>query len=204
MITKKIKKFISTTTAAALSAVMLSTPLSSTGNAAVFAASDTNYAEALAMSLYFFDSNECGSSVGSNPLTWRDNCHTYDANASLSSAVNFNSSYKSLVDPDGDGYVDVSGGYHDAGDHIKFSLTNGFAASSLAMSYYLNEGAYAKAGCDDHLFEILRKITSYLMKTTFLNSDDSVATICYNVSDESDHNYWSAPEVQTHERKHTG
>ncbi len=201
MITKKIKKVISTTTAAALSAAMILTPLSPAESTVASAASDANYAEALAMSLYFFDSNECGSSVDSNPLTWRGNCHTYDAKASLSSAVNFNSAYKSIVDPDGDGYVDVSGGYHDAGDHIKFNLTNGFAASSLAMSYYLNEGAYAKAGCTDHLFEILKKISGYLMKTTFLNSDGSVATICYNVSDVSDHDYWAAPEVQTYERK---
>ena len=53
--------------------------------------------------------------------------------------------------------VDVSGGYHDAGDHIKFNLTIGFAGSSLAMSYYLNPGAYKKAECEDHLCDILKR-----------------------------------------------
>lgn len=167
----------------------------------VVAADGQNYAEALAMSLYFFDANQCGTEVDDNPLTWRGNCHTYDAKAELSKATNFDSQYKSLVDPDGDGLVDVSGGYHDAGDHVKFNLTNAFAGSSLAMSYYLNDGAYAKAGCEDHLFDILKNISDYLMKTTFLNSDGSVATICYNVSDDSDHSYWQSPEVQTYERK---
>lgn len=195
---KKMKKAISAT----LSALMLSASVCSTVSAPVsYAEGDKNYAEALALSLYFFDSNECGTEVDDNPLTWRGNCHTYDSKAAISNAVNFNSAYTSLVDPDGDGYVDVSGGYHDAGDHVKFHLTNGFAGSSLAMSYYLNEGAYAKAGCEDHLFEILKKICNYLMKTTFLNDDGSVATICYNVSDDSDHSYWQSPEIQNYDRK---
>lgn len=29
--------------------------------------------------------------------------------------------------------VDVSGGYHDAGDHIKFSMTMGFSCCKLSM-----------------------------------------------------------------------
>ncbi len=195
---KKMKKALS----AVLSTLMLSASVCSTAVApASYATGDENYAEALAMSLYFFDSNECGTEVDDNPLTWRGNCHTYDGKASLSSAMNFNSAYKSIVDPDGDGYVDVSGGYHDAGDHVKFNLTTGFAGSSLAMSYYLNEGAYEKANCEDHLFEILKKISGYLMKTTFLNDDGTVATICYNVSDDSDHAYWQSPEIQNYERK---
>jgi len=194
---KKMKKALS----AALSALMLSASVCPMAAPVSYAAGDENYAEALALSLYFFDSNECGTEVDDNPLTWRGNCHTYDGKASISNAMNFNSAYKSIVDPDGDGYVDVSGGYHDAGDHVKFNLTNGFAGSSLAMSYYLNEGAYKKAGCEDHLFEILKKITGYLMKTTFLNDDGTVATICYNVSDDSDHSYWQSPEIQDYDRK---
>ena len=167
----------------------------------ISAEGDSNYAEALAMSLYFFDSNECGCDVNSNPLTWRGNCHTYDAKAAVSQGENFPSQYASVIDPDGDGYVDVSGGYHDAGDHIKFNLTIGFAGSSLAMSYYLNPGAYKKADCENHLCDILKKIADYMMKTTFLDSNGEVAAICYNVSDESDHSHWTSPEVQDHDRK---
>ena len=167
----------------------------------ISAEGDSNYAEALAMSLYFFDSNECGCDVDSNPLTWRGNCHTYDAKAPIAQGENFPSQFASVIDPDGDGMVDVSGGYHDAGDHIKFNLTIGFAGSSLAMSYYLNPGAYKKAECEDHLCDILKKIADYMMKTTFLNGNGDVAAICYNVSDESDHSHWTSPEVQDHERK---
>ena len=167
----------------------------------ISAEGDENYAEALAMSLYFFDSNECGGEVKANPLTWRGNCHLYDSFAEISKAENFPSQYASVIDPDGDGYVDVSGGYHDAGDHIKFNLTIGFAGSSLAMSYYLNPGAYKKADCEGHLCDILKKIADYMMKTTFLDGSGNVAAICYNVSDESDHSHWTSPEVQDHDRK---
>ena len=119
----------------------------------VTAADGANYAEALAMSLYFFDANECGTEVDDNCLTWRGNCHTYDAEASLDSAANLSSSEKAMIKEanGGSNTVDVSGGYHDAGDHIKFNVTMGFAASSLAMSYYMNPGAYEKANCEGHL-----------------------------------------------------
>lgn len=125
----------------------------------VTAAEGANYAEALAMSLYFFDANECGTEVDDNCLTWRKNCHTYDAQASLDNAIGLSSSEKAMIKEanGGSNTVDVSGGYHDAGDHVKFNLTMGFAASSLAMSYYMNPGAYEKANCEAHLREVLKK-----------------------------------------------
>ena len=125
----------------------------------VTAADGANYAEALAMSLYFFDANEYGTEVDDNCLTWRGNCHTYDAEASLDSAANLSSSEKAMIKEanGGSNTVDVSGGYHDAGDHIKFNVTMGFAASSLAMSYYMNPGAYEKANCEGHFREVLKK-----------------------------------------------
>ena len=34
----------------------------------------------------------------------------------------FISKYKDILDPDGDGMLDVAGGFHDAGDHVKFGM----------------------------------------------------------------------------------
>nr|MCR5121195.1 glycoside hydrolase family 9 protein [Ruminococcus sp.] len=162
---------------------------------------DNNYAEALALSLYFYDANECGSAVNDGPLTWRGNCHTEDGKLKLSNATNFDNSLTSLVDPDGDGCVDMSGGYHDAGDHIKFNLTMGFGFSSLAMSEYLNPGAYEKAGCKDHLLSICKKNADYMMKSTFLDNSGEVATICYVVADGGvDHSMMTPPEEQHYDR----
>lgn len=174
-----------------------SIPVSGIGMTAS-AAEDPNYYKALAMSLYFFDSNACGTNITNGPLTWRGDCHTYDANASVGS---LDGSLKSIVDPDGDGMVDVSGGWHDAGDHVKFNLTIGFGASSLAMSEYLNEGIYKKAGCRDHLEYEMRWAADYLMKTTFLDSSGNVAAIAHVVANgDVDHSIWTAPEVQTYDR----
>ncbi len=199
---KKYRRSMSKVAAFAASVVMSAATMMSSAAPALTAnaaGSDPNYADALALSLYFFDSNQCGSGVDDNPLTWRANCHVSDSQASISRAVNLGGQ-SSLVDPDGDGKVDVSGGYHDAGDHIKFNLTIGFGMNSLALSDYINPGAYEKAGCRDHLLYILRNGADYLMKTTFLNNSGEVGAVCYMVSDVGDHSYWGSPEKQTGER----
>lgn len=189
--------------AAILSAATLTTCVTGNVFTPVSAAADANYAEALAMSLYFFDANECGSEVDDNSITWRGNCHTYDAEASLNNANWLGSSEKEAIKAANGGKdtVDVSGGYHDAGDHVKFNLTMGFAASSLSMSYYLNPGAYEKAKCEDHLKEILKNTCNYLKKTTYLNSSGEVYAVCATVSNQTDHNVtWEEPEKQTYDR----
>lgn len=183
-------------TAMVASAVMAVSSLPIAGMSA--SATDHNYYEALAMSLYFFDSNACGKNITDGPLTWRGDCHTYDAEASIGS---LDGSLKSVVDPDGDGKVDVSGGWHDAGDHIKFNLTIGFGLSSLGMSEYLNEGIYEKVGARDHLEYEMRWGADYLMKTTYLDDSGNVAAIAHVVADGGvDHSIWTSPEVQTYDR----
>ncbi len=189
----KITKKLAAMAASAVMAVT-SIPVASMNASA----SDHNYYEALAMSLYFFDSNACGKGITDGPLTWRGDCHTYDAEASVGS---LDGSLKSVVDPDGDGKVDVSGGWHDAGDHIKFNLTIGFGLSSLGMSEYLNEGIYEKVGARDHLEYEMRWGADYLMKTTYLDDSGNVAAIAHVVADGGvDHSIWTSPEVQTYDR----
>ena len=194
---KNLAKLSRKLTAAAASAVMVLTSAAPM-QPATAAAADNNYYEALAMSLYMYDANACGSGITDGPLTWRGDCHTYDAQASVGS---LDGSAKSAVDPDGDGKVDVSGGFHDAGDHIKFNLTIGFGINSLALSDYLNPGVYEKAGCRDHLIYELKWGADYLMKTTFLDSSGNVAAVAHVVANGGeDHAIWSSPETQTYAR----
>ncbi len=190
--------------AAVTSALMLSASVCSALSAPVVSAAETdsNYAEALALSLYFYDANECGTEVDEGPLTWRGNCHTYDAYASLDSAVGLGSSEKDLIKAiTGSDTVDVSGGYHDAGDHVKFSLTMGFNATSLGWAYYDYPEVFKATGTEAHLLDILQNTCDYFMKTTYLDANGDVIAFCYNVADSSDHNDWLAPEVQTSQRK---
>lgn len=167
------------------------------------AASDQNYSEALELSLYFYDANQCGSGVDGNGLTWRGDCHTYDSKASLNSAQGLSGSSSSAIKSQNGGSdtVDVSGGYHDAGDHIKFSMTMGFSCTSLAWSYFTYPQAYQKTGSEAHLKYILKNFCDYFMKVTYLDSNSDVIAFCYQVASEGeDHSVWSSPEVQTMNR----
>lgn len=162
-----------------------------------------SYGDALKMSLYFYDANQCGPDAENNCLTWRGACHTYDGEASLSNAEGLSSASLAAIKAanGGSDTVDVSGGYHDAGDHLKFSVTMGFSTASLAWSYFENPKAYIETGCEDHLLYILKEMCDYMMKVTYLDSSDNVITFCYMVGDGGqDHGTWTAPEGQTMNR----
>jgi len=162
---------------------------------------DANFAKALQYSMYFYDSNMCGVGVGENSrFVWRDDCHTYDEKLPLNTSyTNLSSAqiakYGKYLDPDGDGYVDVSGGYHDAGDHVKFGMPESYAGSTLGWGYYEFRDAYKKTGQDDHIETILRYFNDYFMKCTFLDEKGDVAAFCYQVGEgEIDHAFWNSPE----------
>ncbi|MCM1133931.1 MAG: glycoside hydrolase family 9 protein [Ruminococcus flavefaciens] len=195
----KLKKLVSAVT----SAFMLTASVPSALGMGSYAADtkEINYGEALALSLYFYDANECGNEVDDGALSWRGNCHTYDSTASLDNASGLGSTEKELIRSVSGSTVDVSGGYHDAGDHVKFNLTMGFNATSLGWAYYDYPDVFKETGTEAHLLDIIRNTCDYFMKTTYLDSDNNVVAFCYNVSDSSDHNYWSSPETQNYSRK---
>lgn len=147
-----------------------------------------NYAKLLQESLYFYDANMCGNLEGTCGLSWRGNCHTYDAN--VSTTIN-GVTYK----------VDASGGFHDAGDHVKFGLPQGYAATMLGMSYYQFPDAYTSTGQTAHLQTITDYFCDYFKRCTVYDSSGNVVGFCYQVGDgNTDHSEWSAPEGQTMNR----
>lgn len=167
---------------------------------------DIDFARALQYSIYFYDANMCGTGVSeNNRYAWRGDCHTYDAqvplkpmedNVGTNLSQSFIDKYASVLDPDGDGYVDVAGGFHDAGDHVKFGMPENYAASTVGWGYYEFRDAYVKTGQDDHIETILRYFNDYLMKCTFLDDNGEVVAHCYQVGDgDIDHAYWNSPEV---------
>lgn len=168
---------------------------------------DIDFARGLQYSIYFYDANMCGDKVEeNNRYKWRGNCHTYDANVELVAGITdfkgtnlsqeFIDKYKDVLDPDGDGCVDVAGGFHDAGDHVEFGMPENYSASTLGWGYYEFRDAYVKTGQDDHIETILRYFNDYLMKCTFLDKSGKVVAHCYQVGDgDIDHSYWNSPEV---------
>lgn len=168
---------------------------------------DYDFARALQYSIYFYDANMCGTGVDeNNRYKWRGDCHTYDAQCELIAGIKdfkgtnlsqaFIDKYKDILDPDGDGCVDVSGGFHDAGDHVEFGMPENYAAATLGWGYYEFRDAYKKTGQDDHLETIVRYFNDYLMKCTFRDNSGKVIAHCYQVGDgDNDHSYWNSPEM---------
>ena len=128
-----------------------------------------NYAKALQESLYFYDANMCGNLEGTCTLSWRGNCHTYDKNVTyIKNGKTYN--------------VDASGGFHDAGDHVKFGLPQGYAASMLGMSYYQFKDAFDELGQKEHLKKITDYFCDYFKRCTVYEGDQVIA-FCYQVGD---------------------
>ncbi len=169
---------------------------------------DYDYARALQYSIYFYDANMCGTEVDeNNRYKWRGDCHTYDATVKLTAGIDekyvgtnlsqsFIDKYKDILDPDGDGCVDVAGGFHDAGDHVEFGMPENYSAAALGWGYYEFRDSYVKTGQDDHIETILRYFNDYLMKCTFRDDSGKVIAHCYQVGDgDIDHDYWNSPEI---------
>ncbi len=170
------------------------------------AETDYNYAKLLQYSMYFYDANMCGDQVDENTqYTWRGDCHTYDAQVPMQPITDgvgtnlsqsFMDKYADVLDPDGDGYIDVAGGMHDAGDHVEFGMPENYSAAALGWGYYEFRDSYVKTGQDGHIETILRYFNDYLMKCTFRDADGTVIAHCYQVGDgDIDHAYWNSPEV---------
>lgn len=80
-----------------------------------------DYNEALHLTTKFFGAQRCGSTD-----SWiHGACHGGDANISASGET-----------------VDLSGGWHDCGDHVKFGQTNAYAAALLLHSYLNYSGSF--------------------------------------------------------------
>ncbi len=131
-----------------------------------------DYARLLQYSLYFYDAQMCGDEVTEDSVVkWRDDC-----------AVDYSTGK-------------VSGGFHDAGDHIMFGLPQGFTASTLGWSYYEFGNAYDKLGLTTHYKHIMDEFCEFFVDSVKLNSDGSVSSLLVQKGDGSEHDTWGPPEV---------
>ncbi|MCR4645828.1 MAG: glycoside hydrolase family 9 protein [Oscillospiraceae bacterium] len=167
---------------------------------------DVNFAKALQLSLYFYDENKCGTRTGN--VEWRGNCHMEDAAVPLipmtekkrgtNLSQEFIDEHRDILDPDGDGTIDVEGGMHDAGDCVKFCLPGSYAASTVGWGYYEFRDAYEDAGQAEHCEQILHAFNDYYLKCLYYDENgEDVLAFCYQVGEGNiDHNYWITPDLQ--------
>lgn len=136
---------------------------------------DYNYVDALNKSILFYEANWCGPDAGDNRLKWRGPCHTEDG---------------SDVD------LDLTGGFHDAGDHVKFGQPQGYSASVLTWVLHLYEDTLKEKEQYDYLYNIAKHFAEYFIRS---HPEDDI--FYYQVGEgEDDHSYWGPPELQSEDR----
>ena len=75
--------------------------------------------------------------------------------------------------------MDVSGGYHDAGDHAKFGLPQAYSATVLGLAHMEFAEAFADTATEAHYKRIMDRFVAYFERCTVLGSDGSVQAFCY-------------------------
>ncbi|KAK3160721.1 hypothetical protein QOZ80_1BG0063520 [Eleusine coracana subsp. coracana] len=126
-----------------------------------------NYREALTKSILFFEGQRSGKLPPSQRVTWRRDSGLSDGAAAK---------------------VDLVGGYHDAGDNVKFGFPMAFSMTMLAWSV-VEFGGLMK-GELQHAREAVRWGADYLLKAT-AHPD----TVYVQVGDATkDHACWERPE----------
>ena len=156
-------------------------------------ASQSDYAEALELSLLFYEANRSGDlNEATNRVSWRGDSGLQDGRDGV---------YFGDVAEDNlqDGLsLDLSGGYHDAGDHVKFGLPLASTLSTLAWGGLSFRKGYVAAGQFEELLDTVRWGTDYLLKAHGTNKRGRTSFFVAQVGDgDADHALWSAPEDQS-------
>ncbi|MDZ7908919.1 MAG: glycoside hydrolase family 9 protein [Gemmobacter sp.] len=147
------------------------------GGTGSFGAAD--YASALDMSMDFYYAQYSGALPDDHPISWRGDSALTDG---------------------ADVGRDLTGGWYDAGDHVKFNLPMAFSATMLAWGAADYSEGYEAAGASEDILTHLDWVTDYLMRcyddrgTADLSDDIFYAQVG---NGGLDHSYWGAPEDMT-------
>ena len=131
---------------------------------------DYNYGEALQKSILFYELQRSGKLPESVRCNWRgDSC----------------------VNDGSDAGLDLSGGWYDAGDNVKFNLPMSYTASMLGWSIIDDAKAYEESGQLAYALGNIKWANDY-----FIKCHPSDNEYYYQVGDgNQDHSYWGAAET---------
>ncbi|MFI6992038.1 glycoside hydrolase family 9 protein [Nonomuraea wenchangensis] len=158
--------------AALIAAVSLVLPLvTGVGPAApAHAASAYNYGEALQKSLWFYEAQQSGDLPAWNRVSWRGDSGLNDGK---------------------DVGLDLTGGWYDAGDHVKFGLPMAYSATMLAWGAVEYRDAYSSSGQLTHLLNNLKFVNDY-----FIKAHPSANVLYGQVGNGgTDHAWWGPAEA---------
>ncbi|XP_077994718.1 uncharacterized protein LOC144448371 [Glandiceps talaboti] len=131
-----------------------------------------DYTELLYKSLLFYEAQRSGYLPPDNRIPWRGD---------------------SAVDDRGANGEDLSGGYYDAGDHLKLGHPAAFAAATLAWGFIEYKDAYEISGQVKYMLDCLRWFSDFFIKCHTAENEFYV-----QVGDTlPDHQYWGNPEDMT-------
>lgn len=132
--------------------------------------SEYNYGEALQKSIMFYDLQRSGDLPDDFRCNWRgDSC----------------------LNDGKDNGLDLSGGFFDAGDNVKFNLPMSYTTAILAWSVIEDRAAYEESGQLPYILDNIRWGNDYFMKC---HPEPNV--YYYQVGDgNADHSWWGAAEV---------
>jgi hypothetical protein len=139
-----------------------------------------NYGEVLQKSLFFYECQRSGNLPATNRVNWRGH-----------SALNDGS----------DNGTDLTGGWYDAGDHVKFGFPMAHTATRLAWSGIENQNAYKNIGQWSVLLDNLRWVNDYFLKCHKRNANGSTQRFYGQVGlGSADHGWWGPAEVMAMSR----
>jgi endoglucanase len=139
------------------------------------AAARYNYGEVLQKSLFFYEAQRSGKLPENNRVKWRGDSGLKDGSAQG---------------------IDLTGGWYDAGDHMKFGLPMASSTTLLAWGVTEYEDAYKKSGQYNYVLDNLRWVNDY-----FIKAHPSPTVLWGQVGKGSlDHAWWGPAEVMPMER----
>ncbi|MFE4107946.1 glycoside hydrolase family 9 protein [Almyronema epifaneia] len=135
-----------------------------------------NYGEALQKSFLFYEAQRSGALPADHRIEWRGDSALADG-----AAVG----------------VDLTGGYYDAGDHVKFGLPMAASMTLLSWGVQAYGDAYSQMGQLDEALAAIKWGTDYLLKAHVTDSQGTQAFWGQVGDGNVDHSYWGAPEEMT-------
>ncbi|HET7809630.1 MAG TPA: glycoside hydrolase family 9 protein [Steroidobacteraceae bacterium] len=129
-----------------------------------------NYGEALQKSLFFYEAQRSGDLPGTNRVNWRGDSGMQDG---------------------ADVGRDLTGGWYDAGDHVKFGLPMAASATMLAWGIVEYRDAYVQTGQLATALDQLKWATDY-----FIKAHPTANELYGQVGNGgTDHAWWGPAEV---------